>query len=124
MRGLAVSTVAALALSVTAQNTTCVDGLFMVISRGTGVPPGLGTDAKVAKQILKRIDHSEVVGLDYPATLTDPDYGESMTEGAENLQKVVTDYHKKCPDGKIALMGYSQVCIDAVGGLGVEIGDG
>ena len=109
MRCSAVS-IALLAAGAAAQNsTTCADGLYIVVARGTGEDPGTGVTGVIADNIAKQIQGSKVEALDYPATFTDPDYEDSEKEGVDDLQKLLTSYHSSCPNGKIAYLGYSQV---------------
>lgn len=110
MRGLAASTSALLvAAAGTAAAADCYDGLYLIVARGTGEPKGPGSMGIIADDIAESIGDSKVLGLDYPATFSDPDYDDSETTGAETLQKVLTKYVGGCPDSKVAIMGYSQV---------------
>lgn len=81
----------------------------MIVARGTNETAGPGVTGTLAEGIADRIDGSVIVPLDYPATFTDPDYWVSESEGVDELQEVITSYHGACPDGKIAVFGYSQV---------------
>lgn len=102
-----------LATLVTAQNNngniTCADGLYMIVARGTTEPVGPGSMGTLAEDVADRVRDSEVVGLDYPATLSDPAYVESVIDGGRAIKDAVENYHDACPDGKIAVLGYSQV---------------
>lgn len=89
----------------------CASGLYMIAARGTGEDAGPGSIGDVADDVAGRVKGSEVVGLDYPASLTDPIYFESVEEGGKAMKKAVEDYHSACPDGKVAIFGYSQVRI-------------
>lgn len=111
MRGLAVSVAAlsALAGGAAAANSTCVDGLYMIIARGTGEEAGPGVSKLIGQQVSRRIPGSKFIGLDYPASFTDPDYDESEKQGAQKMKDSVLEYNKDCPDHKIAVLGYSQV---------------
>lgn len=92
-----------------AQNVTCATGLYMIVARGSGEEEGTGITGTLADRIAHDIEGSDVSALDYPATITDPDYQESSIDGVEALQKAIIGYHSACPDGKMALLGYSQV---------------
>lgn len=93
-----------------AQNvTTCHDGLYILVARGTNEDPGTGLFGDIADELADRIPGSEVLGLDYPASLTDPIYIRSVREGGEAMKDAVEGYHEECPDGQIVLLGYSQV---------------
>ncbi|KAF4472034.1 acetylxylan esterase 2 [Fusarium albosuccineum] len=86
----------------------CADGLFMVVARGTTEEKGTGVTGNITDDIADRINGSIVHPLDYPATLLNPFYTKSEKEGVENMQQVLTNYHESCPDGKTAVLGYSQ----------------
>ena len=111
MRATAIGLLAAVAASASAADTSteCSEGLHMIVARGTGEDEGPGATAILAEQVVERIPGSSFEGLDYPATLTDPDYDESVAEGDEALRKRLRDYAEACPDSKMAVLGYSQV---------------
>lgn len=104
-----IASVAALATGAIAADLKCVKGLHIIVARGTTEEPGTGITGMVADEIAGKISDSQVLALDYPASFTDPDYVDSEGEGATMMKKQILDYHKACPDGKMALMGYSQV---------------
>ncbi|KAF5005350.1 hypothetical protein FDECE_8162 [Fusarium decemcellulare] len=80
----------------------------MVVARGPTEEKGTGVTGNITDSIADRIKGSIVHPLDYPATLLNPFYTKSEKEGVENMQEVLTNYHESCPDGKIAVLGYSQ----------------
>lgn len=90
-------------------NFTCADGLYIVVARGTTEPAGSGAMGVIGDDVAGRVRDSEVVGLDYPATLSDPIYVESVIDGGRAMKEAVEGYHDACPDGRIAVLGYSQV---------------
>jgi hypothetical protein len=102
-----VVTAVALAGAATAQ-VECARGLHIVVARGSNEPKGTGATGVLAEAIAERIPGSNVVALDYPATITDPNYIESVQEGGEEMREVIREYIDECPGGKIAVMGYSQ----------------
>jgi len=110
MRATTIGLLAAVAASASAADTSteCSKSLHMIIARGTGEDKGPGATAKLAEEVVERIPGSNFEGLDYPATLADPDYDESVAEGDEALRKRLREYVKECPDSKIAVLGYSQ----------------
>ncbi|PWI69535.1 hypothetical protein PCL_01182 [Purpureocillium lilacinum] len=128
----AASSLAALALlagaasaapSISGRNaTTCATGLYIVVARGTTEPQGAGVTGLLAGNITAKIPGSKVEALVYPATFSDPAYQDSVADGVKGMQSVVNNYLDACPDGKMAIMGYSQgahVGMDAVcGGSG------
>jgi hypothetical protein len=87
----------------------CAQGLYIVSSRGTGEQQGIGVAGTlIGRPVAEQIKGSKVVALEYPATLASPSYPLSVGNGTHNLTELLQDYHKSCPDGKIALIGYSQ----------------
>ncbi|EXL55384.1 hypothetical protein FOCG_05998 [Fusarium oxysporum f. sp. radicis-lycopersici 26381] len=90
------------------EKTECADGLYMIAVRGTGEDKGSGRIGEIAEDVSKRVNGSIVSPLDYPATLQDPDYFDSEEAGVKALSAALDDYHSSCPNGKIAVFGYSQ----------------
>ncbi|CAM1507459.1 Fc.00g071000.m01.CDS01 [Cosmosporella sp. VM-42] len=107
MRGITLP-IAMLAVGAVAQDSTCAKGLYMIVARGTGEEQGTGVTGILAKEIADKIDDSKIEALDYPATFTDPDYPVSEKDGVKAMSGLITDYQKDCPEGKIAVLGYSQ----------------
>ena len=112
-RSLATASMAAAvwAPSSNAQDITsasCVDGLFMLVARGTSEEAGPGITGVIAERIADRIDDSAIVAVDYPATITDPIYTVSVNNGTDLILAAVKSYAESCPDGKLAVFGYSQ----------------
>ncbi|KAL6868778.1 hypothetical protein ACO1O0_000096 [Amphichorda felina] len=121
MRPSSIAVLAAAAAGPASAATECVSGLHMIVARGTGEPEGTGSTGYLAKQVASRIKGSDIEGLDYPATMTDPDYITSVGEGSDEMRETVREYVKACPDTKVAVMGYSQgaqVATDAFCGGG------
>lgn len=85
----------------------------MIVARGSTEDPGVGKMGVISGNVTEKVPGSTVEAVDYPATLTD--YIESEGEGAVAMAKMVVDYAKKCPETKIALLGYSQVSVGGVG---------
>jgi hypothetical protein len=85
----------------------CATGLHIIAARGTGEAAGPGVIGTVANAVLAVVPGSTIVGLDYPATFRD--YPQSEADGVDALQAAVSQYVASCSDGRIALLGYSQV---------------
>lgn len=107
--GLSKLTLAALALmtgfqSVSAQNCSKV---HIIVARASTEPIGTGIIGVVAKQVQSQVSGTDIVAVDYPATLDN--YVTSQTAGVVAMTKMVTDYAVTCPNSKLVLMGYSQV---------------
>lgn len=98
------------AAAAAAQTTQCAQGLHMIMARGTGEAEGPGIMRLLGERIAERIEGSDWVGLDYPASDKNPPYATSMTEGGNEIREVVEAYAEDCPDTPIVLFGYSQVC--------------
>lgn len=117
---------AAVIPSVSAQNggnTTCAQGLYMIVARGSNEPEGEGRLGPIVDTVLGRIRGSDAIGLDYPATIDDPVYMESVAEGGKAMKSAVEEYHDACPNGRIAVLGYSQgahISLDALCGGSVD----
>lgn len=112
MRSTSIALLAAAAGAAVAENSTdCSEGLHMIVARGTNEDAGPGSMGELADRVADRIKSSDVEGLDYPASLTDPDYVDSVSEGTSELRETIREYVKACPDSKLAVLGYSQVGI-------------
>ncbi|KAK3949868.1 cutinase-domain-containing protein [Pseudoneurospora amorphoporcata] len=84
----------------------CATGLHMMVARGSSEPAGLGRIGVVARNVTLLIPGSTIEAIDYPATFTN--YSDSEEKGAIAFEKRLIDYHERCPDTKVALLGYSQ----------------
>lgn len=91
----------------TALPTDCVSGLQMFVARGSNEQPGLGRLGSLVANITQKIKDSRATAVDYPATFSE--YNLSVGNGTSRLRSMVEDYAKKCPNNKMALLGYSQV---------------
>ncbi|PHH91388.1 hypothetical protein CDD83_643 [Cordyceps sp. RAO-2017] len=102
--------VAGLASAAAAQNGTasCATGLHLIVARGTSEPKGAGVTGLLADRIERQIAGSRVAPLDYPATLSKPDYEDSVAAGVQAMRSAVEQYAQECPRSKVAIMGYSQ----------------
>jgi acetylxylan esterase len=122
---LALTAAAVIPSSVSAQNDTsinCVEGLYMIVARGSNEPEGEGRLIAIVHTVMGRIRGSDSLGLDYPATIDDPNYFESVAEGGKAMKSAVEEYHEACPEGRMAVLGYSQgahISMDALCGGGV-----
>lgn len=90
------------------QKPKCVKGVYIISARETNAPPGEGLNKAVSTAIKKRIQNSVSVALDYPASLS---YFESVAAGGRNLTRLIEGYVNACPNGRIVLLGYSQVYV-------------
>lgn len=108
MRSLALSVGLLAAAAVAQDSITCAEGLYLIVARGTGEVQGTGITGVLADRVADQIPDSIIEPLDYPATFTDPNYPVSEQEGVKEMQEVINSYHESCPEGKIAVLGYSQ----------------
>lgn len=99
---------AAALLAGSAMAAECSQGLHILVGRGTGEAAGLGETGALAKNISALVPDSDIVAIDYPATLSDPSYDVSEKDGAKDVYNKVTQYHKDCPGHKMAYLGWSQ----------------
>jgi hypothetical protein len=96
---------------------------------GVTLPPSTGSIGLVAALVQNKLNGTVLAGVDYPATdplpqvnsnttTIDPSdfktlnltgYHLSVNNGTSSVIDEVNQYHEACPDGKIALLGYSQV---------------
>ncbi len=99
-----------LAMSSIVQGTNssvCSKGLYMIVARGSNEPAGVGRIGVVAGNVSELIPGSTIEALDYPASYDN--YLASEVNGLAVMTEQITSYVKKCPGGKIALVGWSQV---------------
>lgn len=85
----------------------CATGVHMIIARASTEAAGPGVIGGVATMVTKAVPGSDSESVVYPATLTD--YANSEGQGVAGMNKLIQAYTQKCPNSKIALMGYSQV---------------
>ncbi|PBP28530.1 acetylxylan esterase [Diplocarpon rosae] len=78
----------------------------MIVARASTEMPGQGIIGAVATQVQEMVPGSDSEAVDYPATLTD--YLNSEASGVSAMTKLIQDYAVRCPESKMALMGYSQ----------------
>jgi acetylxylan esterase len=91
--------------SSSSSNTTCAT-LHMIVARGSLEAPGEGFIIAVANQVQSAIPGSDSDGVPYPATLDN--YISSESKGVASMQSLIVSYEARCPNSKIALLGYSQ----------------
>ncbi|KAJ5040507.1 uncharacterized protein L3040_006162 [Drepanopeziza brunnea f. sp. 'multigermtubi'] len=78
----------------------------MIVARASTEMPGQGIIGAVATKVQNAMSGSDSEAVVYPATLTD--YQASEASGVAAMTKLIEEYTARCPDTKIALMGYSQ----------------
>ena len=105
----------------------CAKGYYILTVGGTGCGDASMNSCEVgdvAQQVIKAVPGSVQKTIGYSASGDFSQYATSLNTGIQPLQQHIQDYAKKCPKGKIVLMGYSQgaqVVTDTLAGDG---GDG
>ncbi|KAH7625332.1 cutinase-domain-containing protein [Sordaria sp. MPI-SDFR-AT-0083] len=84
----------------------CATGIHLLVARGTTEAPGVGRMGVVARKVTLAIPGSTIEAIDYPAVFSN--YSDSEEKGAIAFEKRLIAYHERCPDTKVALLGYSQ----------------
>lgn len=104
----ALITTGLLVAAATAQNSSCVSGdaVHMIVARASLEPPGTGAIGNVSTRVADQLPGSNIVAVDYPATLDN--YQTSEATGVSAMMSLVTSYASQCPNSKMVLMGYSQ----------------
>ena len=88
---------------------TCYSGVYVIVGRGSTEDPGEGKPGAVADLVVAAIPDSASVAVNYPASIVDPPYPESVVDGIKDTIAKVQAYVDACgPSSKIALVGYSQ----------------
>ncbi|TLD33078.1 hypothetical protein PspLS_01125 [Pyricularia sp. CBS 133598] len=106
-----------LGLTTAAERGDCATSLHMIAARGSLESPGAGFIGKVAMDVVAALPGSDFEPLVYPATLNN--YTTSEQNGTQAMLTAIIDYATRCPQSKIAIMGYSQgaqVSADAICG--------
>jgi acetylxylan esterase len=78
-------------------------------ARETTAPAGYGTAGQFVNLILNAYSGSTAEAIDYPAQ-GDSAYGSSVRTGTQNIANQINAFNKKCPNSKLVVVGYSQVC--------------
>ncbi|KAI6512596.1 hypothetical protein MCOR16_011161 [Pyricularia oryzae] len=89
--------------------TSCAAGVQIFVVRGSTEPSHMGRIAPVATSIRDAVPGSFITALDYPAKINAAEYFFSVHRGVSRLAKLVRDYVKMCPQGKIALLAVVQI---------------
>lgn len=79
-------------------------------ARETTASPGFGTAGQVVNLILNAHPGATSEAINYPAT-GDSQYNYSVQQGVKAVTNQVTSFVNRCPNTKVVLVGYSQVCL-------------
>lgn len=110
----------------TAQSPNCSAPMHLIVARGSGADPGLGFMRVVVESISEAVPGTTVEALEYPATFVDY-FDVSQPAGVKEMARVFTSYVGSCPQGKVALLGFSQgahVASDMVCGADAQFFEG
>jgi acetylxylan esterase len=86
---------------------TCYSGVYVIGARGSDEDPGFGSVDSVVSGVLAAIPDSGSIALDYPASVLDPFYDDSVSDGVNTMIGLIQSYVDSCY-GKIVLVGFSQ----------------
>lgn len=91
------------------RQTTCYSGVYMIVARGSEEDAGEGKPGAVADAVAAQIPDSASVAVDYPASIADPIYPASVSDGITDTINKIQAYADACgPASKIVLIGFSQ----------------
>lgn len=88
-------------------NATCAP-IHIIAARASTESPGPGVIGSLATLIENDHSGTTLESVNYPATLDN--YASSSAQGTAALTSQLTAYVNSCPDSKVILLGYSQVC--------------
>jgi hypothetical protein len=84
-------------------------------ARETTAPAGYGTAGTVVNLVLGAYPGAQAQAISYPAcggqsSCGGTAYGDSARQGTAAVASAVNSFNQRCPNSKIVLVGYSQVC--------------
>lgn len=89
----------------------CATGVHVIVSRGQGTGDDLDVMSSLTDLIQQQISGSTILGLPYDHGAKDK--FKAVSKGAVMLQKYVREYADSCPESKVAIIGYSLVCLSS-----------
>jgi acetylxylan esterase len=84
-------------------------------ARETTAPAGYGTSQGLVNMVKQAYPGATSEAINYPACggqaqCGGVSYDNSASQGTQAVVRAVTDFNRRCPNTKIVLIGYSQVC--------------
>lgn len=94
-------------------------GIHIFGARETTAPAGYGSSATVVNLIINAHPGTTSEAINYPACggqsqCGGVSYANSVVAGINAVVQAVNNYHNQCPNTKLVLVGYSQVCVSWV----------
>jgi hypothetical protein len=83
--------------------------VHILVARGSAEPEGEGSTGRLSTTLKRSIPGATSEAINYPAKLSP--YPQSEAQGVQACKNQMTAYAKRCPQSKVVLMGYSQVCL-------------
>jgi len=102
------------------RQTTCPPN-HLIVARGSLESPGPGLLVTLADKIIAANPGTTMEAIDYPATLDN--YDTSSANGTIAVQQQLNSFVQKCPNAKVAMLGFSQgaqIVGDAIAGGGIQ----
>lgn len=90
-------------------------GIHVFGARETTVGPGYGSSATVVNLVISAHPGTTSEAINYPAcggqsSCGGISYANSVVQGINAVVTAVNNFHNSCPNTKLVLVGYSQVC--------------
>lgn len=105
--GLLSLALAAPAVKIEERQAAC-HSVHVFLARGTSEPYP-GRQSSVVSAICNGISNCGYEDITYPASMS-PTYCASVSAGVTSGTSQITAYANRCPNAKLILTGYSQVC--------------
>ena len=90
-------------------------GVHVFGARETTASPGFGSSSTVVNEVLSTYSGSTSEAISYPAcggqaSCGSVSYANSVIQGISAVAKAVNAFNSECPNTRLVLVGYSQVC--------------
>ena len=102
---------AATTLAIPLEERQSCPGIHIFGARETTAPPGYGSAGTFVNLILQAYPGSTAEVINYPAQGgTNAAYASSVQAGTQNIANQINAFNKQCPNTRLVVVGYSQVC--------------